>query len=134
MNSEVLLNEVVFKAVPSQGAGGQHVNKVSTKVLLIFDLKNSRALTEEEKARLRDKIKNRLTKEDLLIVQASDTRSQKKNRVIATEKLLELVRDGLKTKTVRKKTKPTKASKEKRLKSKKKTAEKKISRQKPQPE
>ena len=106
MNSEVLLKEVVFKAVPSQGAGGQHVNRVSTKVLLIFDLKNSRDLTEEEKARLRDKIKNRLTKEELLIVQASDTRSQKKNRVIATEKLLELVRDGLKTKTVRKKTKP----------------------------
>ena len=131
MNTDQLFREVSFKAVRSSGAGGQHVNKVSTKVILVFDLDKSIAFTEEEKNRLYHTLRQRLTKDNLLVVQAGDTRSQVKNREIAQQRLLALLSTGLETKKERKKTRPTKKSVEKRLKSKRKVAEKKSGRKKP---
>ena len=61
MEKEKIISELSFKAVRSSGAGGQNVNKVSSKVVLTFDLKNSKALTEEEKLLLETKLSSRLT-------------------------------------------------------------------------
>lgn len=132
MNSDQIIKEAIFKAVRSSGAGGQHVNKVSTKVILVFDLENSNALSLEEKEQLRKSLAQNLTKENLLIIQAADTRSQLKNRRIAEERLIKILSDGLIKKPRRKKTKPSKAAKEKRLKSKRLLSQKKQSRQKPE--
>ena len=131
MNTDQLFREVSFKAVRSSGAGGQHVNKVSTKVILVFDLDKSIAFTEEEKNRLYHTLRQRLTKDNLLVIQAGDTRSQVKNREIAQQRLLNLLTTGLETPKERKKTRPTKKSVEKRLKTKRKVAEKKSGRKKP---
>lgn len=132
MNSDQVLKEVIFKAVRSSGAGGQHVNKVSTKVILIFDLESSEALSLPEKEQLKRSLATTLTKESLLIIQAADTRSQLKNRKIAEEKLIRMLSDGLVQKPKRKKTKPSKAAREKRLKTKRLTSQKKKGRQKPE--
>ncbi len=131
MNTDQLFREVSFKAVRSSGAGGQHVNKVSTKVILVFDLDRSIAFTEEEKNRLYHTLRQRLTKDNLLVIQAGDTRSQVNNREIAQQRLLNLLTTGLEKPKERKKTRPTKKSIEKRLKTKRKVAEKKSGRKKP---
>lgn len=131
MNEDQILKEVHFKAVRSSGAGGQHVNKVATKVILIFDLPSSEAFTVEEKIRLQANLKSRLNKKQELIVQSADSRSQIKNRETAGKRLLRILEEGLKEQKVRKKTKPSPASKEKRLKAKRMQAEKKTSRKKP---
>jgi len=131
LNTEKILNELIFKAVRSSGAGGQHVNKVSTKVILIFDLSNSSAFSAEEKDRLLNSLASRLTKDKTLIVQADDTRSQIKNRGIAQKKLFALLEGGLALPTKRKKSRPSKSSKVKRMKSKKMQSEKKTRRKKP---
>ena len=131
MDSDQILQEVVFKAVRSGGAGGQHVNKVSTKVILIFDLENSKALSDDEKELLRHQLSSSLTKENLLIIQAAETRSQFKNRRTAEQRLIKVLSDGLVRKAKRKKTKPTRVAKEKRLKSKRLLSQKKQSRKKP---
>lgn len=132
MNSDQIIKEAIFKAVRSSGAGGQHVNKVSTKVILVFDLEHSNALSLEEKEQLRRSLAQTLTKGNLLIIQAADTRSQLKNRRIAEERLIQILNDGLVKIPKRKKTKPSKAAKEKRLKSKRLLSQKKQSRQKPE--
>ena len=131
MDSDQILKEIVFKAVRSSGAGGQHVNKVATKVILIFDLENSEALSDDEKELLRQSLGSSLTKESLLIIQSADTRSQLKNRKSAEVRLLKVLSDGLVRKPKRKKTKPTRAAREKRLKSKRLHSQKKQSRKKP---
>ena len=131
MDQDQILKEVVFKAVRSSGAGGQHVNKVSTKVILLFDLEESNAFTVQEKEQLKRSIGGSLTNEGILIIQSADTRSQLKNRKLAEEKLIQTLTNGLVKKPKRKKTKATKASKEKRLKSKKILSQKKQSRKKP---
>ncbi|MEG2103448.1 MAG: peptide chain release factor-like protein, partial [Flavobacterium sp.] len=61
MNNEKIISELSFKAVRSSGAGGQNVNKVSSKVVLTFDLEASQVLSEEEKALLKDNLSSRLT-------------------------------------------------------------------------
>ncbi len=131
MDREQVVKELVFKAVRSGGAGGQHVNKVSTNVILIFDIANSNALSEKEQEHLLNKLKKRLNRNQELIVRASDSRSQSKNREIATKKLLAILEEGLKKQKLRKKTRPGPGSKEKRLKEKKIQAEKKSARKKP---
>ncbi len=131
MDKDQIVKELVFKAVRSGGAGGQHVNKVSTNVILIFDIANSVALSEEEKELLLYRLKKRLNRNQELIVRASDSRSQSKNREIATKKLLTILEEGLKRRKLRKKTRPSHRSKEKRLKEKRIQAEKKSARKKP---
>jgi len=131
MDKERIKQELVYKAVRSGGAGGQHVNKVSTKVQLSFDLENSEAFSEEEKVRLLDKLKSQLSKNGVLQMSADESRSQLKNRTIVTKRFFELIKESLKVPKKRKATKPSKAAVEKRLKEKKKASEKKANRGKP---
>jgi len=130
MNTEMLLKELKFKAVRSGGAGGQHVNKVSSKIELTFDLQNSESFTEEEKELLLQKLKSKLTKENILLLQCDESRSQHKNKEIAIDRFLKIIADGLKVQKPRKATKPSKSSIHKRLEKKKKTAFKKALRNK----
>lgn len=131
IDAEQLIKELRFKAIRSSGAGGQHVNKVSSKIELTFDISNSQSLTEEEKVLLYKNLHNRLTKDKLIIIFSDKSRSQHKNKEIAIERFLDLITKGLIKPKRRKATKPTKASVKKRLESKKKLSEKKSSRKKP---
>lgn len=130
MNPENLIKELSFKAVRSSGAGGQHVNKVSSKIELTFDLENSIELTDEQKQLLLKKLETRLTKENVLILFCDERRSQHKNKEIVIKRFLEIIKNGLKKPKKRKKTKPSNTSIQKRLTSKKKLSEKKTNRQK----
>lgn len=115
----------------SSGAGGQHVNKVSTKVELFFNLQNSNALSETEKDRISEKLASKLTKEGILLLQCDESRSQHKNKALVIKRFLETMTNALKIAKPRKKTKPSKSAIEKRLQNKKKEAQKKVNRGKP---
>lgn len=130
MNKDKIIQELQFKAVRSSGAGGQHVNKVSSKVTLTFDLNSSEALSEDEKDRIALKLSNRLTKENILLLQSDESRSQHKNKEIVIDRFLNLLENALKIPKKRKKTKPSKSAVESRLKSKLRTAQKKALRRK----
>jgi len=132
MNTQALINELKFKAVKSSGAGGQHVNKVSTKVELIFDLQNSSEFSKEEKELLLQKLKNKLTKENSLLLSCDESRSQHKNKELVIQRFLKLIENSLKVPKKRKATKPSKSSIEKRIDNKKKLAYKKAFRRKPE--
>ena len=122
------LPELTFQTSRSSGPGGQNVNKVETKVQLSFDLKGSQLLSEEEKEVLFKKLKNKITEEGILQVQAQEKRSQLQNKELAIKKFYELIQKGLEKKKARKPTKPGKGAIEKRLKAKKSQAEKKANR------
>ena len=119
MDKAILLSELKFKAVRSSGAGGQNVNKVSSKVVLSFDLANSLGLTQEEKERLQIKIANKLTQEVVLIITSEEDRSQFKNKEIAVKKFLKVIENGLLVPKERKEIKVSRRAKKKRLNAKK---------------
>ena len=131
LESEKILLELQFKAVRSSGAGGQNVNKVSSKVVLSFDLKNSQALSEEEKVLLETKLSSRLTSENILILNCDEDRSQLKNKAIVTKRFLDIITAGLVVPKIRKATKIPKSVIRKRIKDKKNVAEIKKTRRKP---
>jgi ribosome-associated protein len=122
-------NELDVSVSRASGAGGQHVNKTSSRVEIFWNIPTSRALTDEQRARLLDKLSSRLTTEGSIRVVASDMRSQSRNRDLAEERLVELVRRSLVVPRKRKPTRPTRAAKEARLESKKKHSHKKRTRQ-----
>lgn len=130
MDRNRIINELQFKAVRSSGAGGQHVNKVSTKIELSFNVLSSIALSDPEKERLLLKLKKRLTKEHVLLLQCDESRSQHKNKELIIKRFLELLKDALSIPKKRKRTKPSRAAIEKRLKDKKVSSEKKANRSK----
>ena len=131
MNKEQLLTELTFKAVRSSGAGGQNVNKVSSKVILNFDILKSQGLSEEEKTTLATNLCSRLTSESVLILHCDEDRSQLKNKEIAIKRFLALIKKGLFVPKERKATKIPKAAIRKRIKDKKNLGEIKKSRRKP---
>ena len=131
MEKEKIISELSFKAVRSSGAGGQNVNKVSSKVVLTFDLKNSKALTEEEKLLLESKLSSRLTTDLVLILNCDEDRSQLKNKEIVIKRFLEIIRNGLIVPKERKATKIPKSVIRKRIKDKKSISEVKKNRRKP---
>ena len=125
-----LSKELTFSASKSSGPGGQHVNKVNTKVTLRFDVVNSTLLNEEQKATILKKLTSKITKEGIFILFAQSTRSQIKNKEAVVQKLDRLLTKAFAKRKVRKSTKPTKAAVRKRLDNKKKQAEKKKLRRK----
>jgi ribosome-associated protein len=126
-----IIAELSYKAVRSSGAGGQNVNKVSSKVVLTFDLNQSQALSDEEKLLGEKNLATRLTAENVLILNCDEDRSQLKNKEIVTKRFLELLQKAL---IVPKKRKPTKVPRrviEKRIKAKRNNSEIKQTRRKP---
>src|SRR6478672_1564667 len=131
MDAAALISELQFKAVRSSGPGGQNVNKVSSKVILTFDLAKSKALTDEEKLRIETKLQSRLTAENTLVLSSGEDRSQLKNKDIVTQRFLELIEKSLVIPKIRKATKVPKSVVRKRLHDKKTRSETKAYRRKP---
>lgn len=131
MDTEKIISELKFKAVRSSGAGGQNVNKVSSKVVLSFDLPNSKALSEEEITLLEDKLAPRLTNDKILLLNCDEDRSQLKNKEIVVKRFLQLLRENLIIPKERKATKVPKSVIKKRIQNKRNLSEKKQSRRKP---
>ena len=131
MEIQKIISELSYKAVRSSGAGGQNVNKVSSKVVLTFDLNASQALSEEEKTLLLLKLATRLTTENILILNCDEDRSQIKNKEIVTKRFLDIIKKGLVVPKERKATKIPKSVIRKRIKDKKNISEVKKTRRKP---
>jgi ribosome-associated protein len=123
-------SELDVRVSRSSGAGGQHVNKTSSRVEIFWNVSASRALTDEQRARLSQKLASRMTSDGSIRVVASDMRSQTRNRELAEERLADVVRRALVIPKKRRATKPSRASKEARLESKKRHSSKKAERRK----
>ncbi|MDX9846105.1 MAG: alternative ribosome rescue aminoacyl-tRNA hydrolase ArfB [Tenuifilaceae bacterium] len=123
--------EFNFASSRSGGAGGQNVNKVSTKVELRFSIANSKILTDEEKTLLIQKLANKLTLEGELIIVSQVERSQLGNKERCIQKFYQIITKALTPVKKRIRTKPSRASKEKRISDKKAHSDKKDMRRKP---
>lgn len=128
---EEILKSVIFKTSRSGGKGGQNVNKVSSKVELIFNINEAGFFSDEEKDLLKNRLDHRLDSEGLLHVVSQEDRSQLLNKEKAIAKLMDLLKRSLLVQKKRKPTKIPKAVIQKRLTNKSVTALKKESRKKP---
>ena len=110
-------HEIGIHAVRSQGAGGQHVNKVSTAIHLRFDIATSSLppFYKEALLKLRD---HRISQDGVITIKAQQSRSQEQNRADALNRLRELIQSVAVPRKKRKATKPSRASKQRRLESK----------------
>jgi len=115
--------ELTFKTSRSGGAGGQHVNKTETRVELFFNVRYSAALSMQQKIILQKKLRSKLTEDGELRIVVSDTRSQIRNKEIAIQRFLALIKKELIIPKKRKLTKPTRSSVQRRLESKSKKAD-----------
>jgi ribosome-associated protein len=131
MKTDLILSELQFKAVRSSGAGGQNVNKVSSKVVLTFNVNSSQALSEDEKELLTTKLTSKLSSENLLILNCDEDRSQLRNKEIVIKRFLELITKSLLVPKKRKVTKIPRSVIEKRIKAKRNLSEIKQNRRKP---
>lgn len=120
--------ELTFHTSRSSGPGGQNVNKVESRVELRFHIDSSQLLTDEQKARLREKLASRLTADGYLLVVAQEDRSQLRNKELVQEKFYDLLTKALHRPKARRPTKPGKAAVRRRLDSKKKHGQKKADR------
>ena len=111
-------HELEITASRSGGAGGQHVNKTDTKITIRFNIKNSSALTEEQKQLILEKLQSRITEDGDLIIHNSESRSQQQNKKNALNNLAAIIRNALHVQKKRIATKVPKALREARLKSK----------------
>ena len=120
-----LVAECTFQTARSSGSGGQNVNKVETKVILLFDISGSQWLTDYQKQLLSEKLKNRITNSGILLLTCESERSQLMNRKRVVSQFEKLLSSALKPVKKRNRTKPTAASVRKRLEKKKQLGEKK---------
>jgi ribosome-associated protein len=124
-----IYSELEFRTSRSGGSGGQHVNKTESKVEVIFNILNSAILDNDTKQKLIQKLGKKLIAGSLSVY-AQESRSQAANKEKAVKKLYEILDKALVPVIKRKKSKPSKAAKQKRLESKKKHSEKKANRKK----
>lgn len=115
--------ELVFKTSRSGGPGGQNVNKLNTRVTVLFDVAGSPSLSDEQKRRILSRLSTRIDKQGILHIVSQKHRSQEANRQAATERLQELLREALKPEPVRKKTRTPPAARERRIREKKRRGE-----------
>lgn len=130
MDIEKIINELEFQFSRSSGAGGQHVNKVSTRVTLNFNIEDTQNLSDEEKEMVHNKLKNSISKKGILSLSSDATRSQHKNKELVIKRFSTLLQKAI---TPTKKRKPTKRPKSIdliRLEKKKRLSEKKTNRKK----
>ena len=132
MDTEKIISELSFKAIRSSGAGGQNVNKVSSKVVLSFDLLNSQSFNDVEKILLSDKLKTKVTSDGILILNCDEDRSQLKNKEIVTKRFLKIIQNALIIPKERKLTKIPRSVIEKRIKEKRTNSEIKQNRKRPE--
>jgi ribosome-associated protein len=123
--------ELELSAIRASGPGGQHVNKTSSAVQLRFDTTRAAGLPQDVVARLRQQAGSRMTQDGVLVIEAREHRSQHRNRAAAIERLVELLRRAAVRPRVRRKTKPTRASRERRLDEKRRQSERKSTRRHP---
>lgn len=125
-------HELEFRTSRASGPGGQGVNTTASKVELRFDVGGSRSLDEGQKDLLRERLGNRITDDDVLIIQSSEHRSQHRNREAAIARFQALVGEAITPPKRRKRTRPTRASRRRRLEEKRRQSEKKRLRQPPE--
>lgn len=116
---EIDESELTFSATRSSGPGGQHVNKVSTRITLWFDVGRSDSLRPDQKERILSRLKTRITKDGRLYIVSQRHRSQLANREAAVERLVELLADAVTDAPMRKKTRVSRQARQKRLDDKK---------------
>ncbi len=117
--------ELSLRTSRSGGPGGQNVNKVESKVELLFDVRNSASLTDKERHIIFDRLGNKIDSDGILHISSQISRSQLENREIVVSQFIRVLRIALKPVKKRVPTRPTKTSREKRLKNKKITGERK---------
>jgi len=126
--------ELQFSASRAGGPGGQNVNKVATKVTLTFDVGSSPSVGEAHRARIRERLATRITREGVLHVVSQRHRTQGANRAAALARFVELLRGALAEEEPRVATRPTRVSKQRRVAEKKLHARLKQTRRRPLPE
>ena len=124
-------HELQLRATRAGGPGGQHVNTSSTRIELLWNVRESRALSEAQRTQLLERLASRVDAQGNVRVVASAYRSQARNRDDALARLGAMIRKALVVPKARKKTRPSRAAKEKRLLSKKHLSDKKQERRKP---
>jgi len=123
-----LAAEITYRTSRSSGSGGQNVNKVETRVEALLDITASSAFSEAEKQLLCTRLRNRISKDGILAVDSQESRSQVRNKQIATQLLLELVRKALTPRKRRIPTSPSASAERERLQQKRRLKEKKARR------
>ena len=122
-------HEIELTFSRSQGPGGQNVNKVNSKFTLHWDIKNAKSVSARLRQRIGSKHAGKINKEGKLVINSQKSREQYQNRTDCYQKLRLIIQDAQKTRKLRKRTKPTKASKQRRLDHKKRRGEVKAERQ-----
>jgi len=112
-------NELKFVASGPGGPGGQHANHVNTRITLLFDVKRSQSLSDEQKQTICDALSSRINRDGILRISCRESRSQWANREAATGRLVRLLKDALKTRRPRKKTRIPARARQRRLDAKK---------------
>jgi ribosome-associated protein len=125
---QIPLSELRFRTSRSSGPGGQNVNKLETRVELVFDVAGSPSLSEDQKNILLTHLASRIDAKGILHISSQKSRSQWENKQLVIEKLASLLHGALKVRRKRVKTSPTHSSKERRVQSKKKHGQKKTMR------
>ena len=125
---QIPLSELRFRTSRSSGPGGQNVNKLETRVELVFDVAGSPSLTDDQKNILFTHLASRIDARGILHISSQKSRSQWENKQLVIEKLVSLLHGALKVRRKRVKTSPTHSSKERRVQSKKKHGQKKTMR------